>query len=149
MYARKINENEKYELKRPNLNFDIINEVDHVALQKIISKMDKTSLKTALLDTTDEIKYKIFSNMPGGLSEDLQYDMQYMADTLETIQEAQKEIIDTIIYFISTGKIVKKHRNGKEIYMYKYPKDKRNLLQKIIFFLRRKLHIRVKGVYMD
>lgn len=111
VYASIIDENEKIILKKPYVFdtniFDIINDLDDMALQKVLREIPTINLAIALKNVNEETKEKVFKNMSKRTSAMLKEDMETLNQISDKdINLSKKKIVEVIKYFHRTGEIV-------------------------------------------
>lgn len=78
--------------------FEDIMAIRDMDISARIFKVDVGVIATALLDSTDAIKNKIFSNIPTRFREIIEEDMKFVAGAdPEEIDEAQQELVEALI----------------------------------------------------
>jgi len=108
VFARIISENAPYLLNSffP-LKFDMILELDNMAIQKVIREVDSQELVKALKGEKEPVKEKIFSNMSERAAEMLKDDMEYIGSIgINDIKESQGKILSIIFHLEHIGEIL-------------------------------------------
>ncbi|MDR3124153.1 MAG: hypothetical protein LBU16_10315 [Treponema sp.] len=111
VHAGIVDENEKIALKKPYVLdtniFDIINDLDDRALQKVLREISISNLAIALKNVNEKTKEKVFNNMSKRASAMLQEDMELANQISDReINAAKKKIVEAIKHFCEIGEIV-------------------------------------------
>jgi len=114
IYAKLISQNTPYFLHAfiPLQFNDIIQKLDHRALEKVIRETDNYVLTRALKNENEIIKSTIFDRMTKRASAMLKEDMECMGQVGQKDSEnAKNEIVDIIRRLIETGEILSPYKD--------------------------------------
>jgi flagellar motor switch protein FliG len=117
VFARIISENAPCFLNSLfPLKFDMILELDNMAIQKVLREVDSQELVKALKGEKEPVKEKIFSNMSERAAQMLKDDMEYMGPIgINDVMESQEKILAIIFHLGDCGEIVIPYSKGDTI----------------------------------
>ena len=103
------------EIKNLMFVFEDIITLDDRSIQRILKEVDTQVLTLALKAVSDETKERILQNMSKRASEMLLEEIEFMGPVrLSEVENAQRQIVDTILRLDEEGEIIIKTEGGKE-----------------------------------
>ncbi len=95
--------------------FEDIITLDDRSIQRILKEVDTQVLTLALKAVSDETKERVLQNMSKRASEMLLEEIEFMGPVrLSEVENAQRQIVDTILRLDEEGEIIIKTEGGKE-----------------------------------
>jgi flagellar motor switch protein FliG len=102
------------EIKRRMFVFEDIVNLDDRSLQRVLREVDISDLALALKGAAEEMKEKIFSNMPKRAAAMLKDELEFLGPVrLRDVEEAQQKIVNIIRQLEESGDIIVARRGGK------------------------------------
>jgi hypothetical protein len=117
VFARIISENIPYSLDSFSPEkFDMILELDNMAIQKTLREVDSQVLTKAMKGEKEPVKEKIFSNMSERAARMLKDDLECMGPVgINDVMEAQEQIIRIIHHLADSGEFIIPRSKGDVI----------------------------------
>lgn len=109
VYARAIPDNTPFLLDSflPDDFVGTILSLDPRAFQLVLRESENRTIAKAIKSASDEVREKVFSNMSERAVKTLKEDMEFMGHVrFSDVDDAQKEILDTIRHLRNCGEIV-------------------------------------------
>jgi flagellar motor switch protein FliG len=110
VFARIVSENSPYSLNSfLPLKFDMVQELDNKAIQKVLREIDSQELAKALRGEKEAVKEKIFKNMSERAAQMVKDDIEYMKKmgpiSINDVKESQERIMSIIFHLADIGEI--------------------------------------------
>lgn len=100
-------EEDRERIQRAFFSFRDLIYLDEGAIRTLLGRVDRRDLVRALKDQSDELKARIYSNLPEGDAYDLKTDIAYIGPVRRTdIDGAQQRILNLVRELERTGELV-------------------------------------------
>lgn len=104
------------EIKKLMFVFEDIMMIDDRSIQRILREVETQDLSLALKGSSNEVSYKIFSNMSVRAADMLKEDIEFMGPVrLRDVEEAQQRIVNIIRRLEEAGEVVVARGGGDEV----------------------------------